>query len=303
MPDLEPVILPARQVKLDDSTPGDGMSLRRALPQSRRPRVGAWCFLDHFGPHDLPTGDPGMQVGPHPHIGLQTVTWLLEGELLHRDSLGIEQRIRPGQLNLMSAGNGITHSEESPQDRGKRLHGLQFWIALPDTVRNGDASFEHHAELPQLAFDGMDLTLFIGNALGEQSPATVHSPLVGLDISLVDGGSRHLPLDGNFEHALLVTEGEIVIDGHSLQPGALLFLPRGNGFVNLANASPARLALLGGEPFTEPLVMWWNFVARRHEEIVAAREDWMSGRRFARETGYAGEAISAPEISARLKAR
>lgn len=303
MPDLDPVILPARNARLDDNTEGPGMPLRRALPQSRRPRIGAWCFLDHFGPHDLGTNSPGMQVGPHPHIGLQTVTWLLDGELLHRDSLGYEQRIRPGQLNLMTAGNGVTHSEETPADAERRLHGLQFWIALPESMRQSDAAFEHHSELPWVDHDGMAATLFAGRALGEQSPATLHSPLVGLDLRLHDTGQRNLPLDGNFEHGLMVTEGEVEIDGHRLHDGALYYLPPGHGFVKLENDAPARLVLLGGEPFEEPLIIWWNFVARRHEEIVAAREDWMNGRRFARETGFAGEPIDAPEISARLKPR
>lgn len=294
----EPVILPAHSTRL-----GDELEIRRALPRSRLPRVGAWCFLDHFGPLPLPAGNPGVRVGPHPHIGLQTVTWLLEGEILHRDSLGYEQLIRPGQLNLMTAGGGITHSEESPPDRGPGIHGLQLWIALPDAERHCEPRFEHHAELPRLQRDGMDITVFAGTGLDLQSPARLHSPLVGMDMRLEDTGPRSLPLAPGFEHGLLVTEGQVVINGFELAPGALLFLPAGRDRLEVDCDAAARLLLIGGEPFEEPLILWWNFVARRHEEIVAARAAWMEGKGFRRHTDYDGPPLEPPEISARLKPR
>ena len=281
---------------------GDHMQVRRALPQRLRRRVGGWCFLDHYGPVTLAPGDAGMRVGPHPHMGLQTVSWLYSGSVFHRDSLGNEQLIRPGQLNLMTAGRGISHSEESPAGHPKNLHGLQFWIALPEAARHSEPAFHHHPVLPRLQRDGLDLTLIVGEALGQRSPAKVHSPLAGLDIICSDTGTRSLPLDPAFEHALIVIEGELTLGNARLVPGNLYYLGAGRGRVELGNAVPARAFLLGGEPMKEDVLLWWNFVGRTSEEMSEARAQWEAhAARFGEVRGYDGPRLIAPELKARLK--
>lgn len=273
---------------------GEGMRIRRALPTRLRRSIGAWCFLDHIGPAEV-AATRGLRVGPHPHIGLQTVTWLLEGEILHRDSLGSLQTIRPGQLNLMTSGHGISHSEESPTPRSPAIHGVQFWIALPEAARHGAAAFDHHPQLPLLQCGGARLTLLIGDYLGARSPARVHTPLLGLDACLAAGGTAHLPLREDFEHGVLVTRGELVVDGEALAPGTLLYLPPGRSELSLASAAGAQLVLIGGEPFAEDLLMWWNFVGRSKAEIAAACREWNQGdARFGEVRGYDGVRLVAP---------
>jgi quercetin 2,3-dioxygenase len=208
--------LPAHEASL-----GGGMTVRRALPHRLRRRVGAWCFLDHYGPVTLASKDGGMQIGPHPHIGLQTVSWLYEGAVLHRDSLGSLQLIEPGQLNVMTAGQGISHSEESPEGHPAGLHGLQFWIALPESRRHGEPAFDHHPKLPMVKRDGLAMALVIGAGLGEKSPAKVYSEMVGFDIVAQDTGTRTLPLDPAFEHALVLIEGGMTLDGQAMALGTL----------------------------------------------------------------------------------
>jgi redox-sensitive bicupin YhaK (pirin superfamily) len=270
--------------------------VRRLLPDRVRRMVGAWCFLDHFGP-DSVVNLPGMRVPPHPHIGLQTVTWLLAGEVLHRDSLGNTQTIRPGQLNLMTSGHGIAHSEESPGERPPLLHGLQLWIALPDDARHGPAAFAHHADLPAYTAAGVTGAVVIGELAGVRSPALVHTPLVGAD--LVVDADAEISLRPDFEYAVLVTEGSATVAGTPLVPGALLYLGSGRTSLPVTAAGPGRLFLLGGEPFTEELVMWWNFVGRSHTEIVAARGDWAAAsERFGVVHGYAGDPLPAPPLPA-----
>ena len=273
-----------------------GMGVVRTLPNKSRRMVGAWCFLDAYGPHDL-TGSAGMRVGPHPHIGLQTVSWLVAGEILHRDSLGSLASIRPGQLNLMTAGRGISHSEETPVQHTPVLQGVQLWVALPDADRTVAPAFDTHADLPVLTEGGLTATVLIGSMAGATSPATAYSPLVGAEITLAAGTDSRLPLDAGFEYALLALTGTTTVDGSGLSPGPLLYLGDGRTSVRLAAGSaPARVLLLGGEPFTEELVMWWNFVGRTHEEIVAARGDWESGTGFGTVHGYTGEPIPAPPM-------
>ncbi|MBG0823124.1 pirin family protein [Planomonospora sp. ID91781] len=295
----ESVLLPGHDVPLGRYT-----TVRRLLPQRPRRMVGAWCFADHFGPEDV-TGRPGMQVPPHPHTGLQTVTWLVEGEIVHRDSLGSDQAITPGQLNLMTSGHGIAHSEQSPPDHPPGMHGLQLWVALPEHARHGEPRFEHHPVLPVLEGGGDGtVTVVVGELGAERSPARVHSPLLGAEVLLASGGHRRLPLDPGFEHAVLVMSGTARVAGVDLEPGALLYLGQGRGEAVVDADGPARLFLLGGEPFDEPLVMWWNFVGRSHEEIVTAREDWAAGLRFGAVGGCAADPLPAPELpSVRLKAR
>ena len=287
-----------------EATVGGGMQVRRALPHRLRRRVGAWCFLDHYGPVTLAAQDAGMRVGPHPHIGLQTVSWLYEGAVLHRDSLGSLQLIEPGQLNLMTAGVGISHAEESPAGHPAGLHGLQFWIALPENRRHGAAAFDHHPTLPQIARDGLAMTLIIGEGLGERSPAKVYSDMVGLDLVCADTGSRRLPLDPTFEHAVFLIEGEMTLEGQPMAPGTLYYLGVGRDSVALGNLGPARAFLLGGVPMQEEVLLWWNFVARNTEEMQKARAEWEAhAGRFGEVHGYDGPRLLAPELTTKLKAR
>jgi redox-sensitive bicupin YhaK (pirin superfamily) len=272
-----------------------GMGVIRTLPNKHRRTVGAWCFLDAYGPEDL-TGSAGMRVGPHPHIGLQTVSWLVSGEILHRDSLGSRREIRPGQLNLMTAGRGIAHSEETPVEHTPLLHGVQLWVALPDADRDVAPAFDTHADLPVLTDRGLAATVLIGTLAGATSPARAYTPLVGAEITLAAGTDSQLPLQSDFEYAVLALDGAATVDGATLKPGPLMYLGMGGTSLRLAAGSAARVLLLGGEPFEERLVMWWNFVARDHDEIVQARAEWESGSGFGAVHGYAGAAIPAPPM-------
>ena len=245
--------------------------VRRVRPQRPRRTVGSWCFLDHAGPV---RGVPGQSfgIGPHPHMGLQTVTWLLAGELLHLDSLGSEQLIRPGQLNLMTAGHGVAHAEEDPA-RAEEVHAVQLWVAQPDGTRDGPAAFEHHAELPRLDLDHAEATVLVGSFAGADSPARRDTEHMGAELAL-RGPSTTVPLRPDYEHALVVLEGSVVVDGVPVQPGVLAYLGLGRDQCRLQVAAPARALLLGGVPFPEPILMWWNFVGRTREEISEARRQW-----------------------------
>jgi len=237
-----------------------------------------------------------MQVPPHPHIGLQTVTWLLEGNVLHRDSLGSEQMIRPGQLNLMTAGHGIAHSEESPAGHDPGLHGVQLWLALPGADRQAAPSFEHHAELPVLGLAGAEVTVFAGSLAGVTSPARTYSPLAGAEINAVSGGDITIPLAHAHEHVIFVARGSAAANGTTFAPGSLLYLGTGRGSVTLAAPAGARLFLLGGEPLGETLLMWWNFVGRTPDDITEAARAWAAGERFGEVRGYHGPPLAAPPL-------
>jgi quercetin 2,3-dioxygenase len=228
-----------------------------------------------MGP-ELVTETRGLDIGPHPHTGLQTVTWLVAGEVLHRDSLGTEQVIRAGQLNLMTAGNGVTHSEEATGRYRGQLHGVQLWVAQPEATRHGAAAFEHHAELPQVELGGAVATVLVGSLAGATSPARRDTALVGVDAALTPGTAAW-PLEPSFEHALVVLDGKVLVGEQVVAPGELAYLGRGREELVLTAADPARMLLLGGEPFPEPVLMWWNFVARSREELEAAYRQWESG--------------------------
>jgi len=272
---------------------GDGTEVRRMLPQRALRTVGAWCFADHFGPDDV-HDTPGMQVAPHPHTGLQTVSWLLEGAIVHRDSLGSLQRVEPRELSLMTSGHGIAHSEESPRlDRPAVLSGVQLWVALPEAARHGPAAYEHHTGLPTVEHGALRATVVLGEHAGVASPGLVFSPLVGLDVEVTGPGL--LPLDERFEHAAFVLTGAAVVDGQPLEVGALLDLGRGRS--ELTVDGDARLMVLGGEPLAEPLLLWWNFVCRSAEEVERARADWAAGTaRFGDVRGYDGPRLDAPPL-------
>ena len=223
------------------------------------------------------------------------MTWLVEGEVLHRDSLGITQRIRPGRLNLMTAGRGIAHSEESPIDRPATLHGVQLWIALPAAEQYREPSFEHYPELPRIVQDGWTVTVLAGQAFGMRSPARVHTPLIGLDITSTADAATQIPLDPAFEYGMIALRGSARIDAESLAIGTFLYLGRGRRAITLATAVPTRLVLLGGVPFGEEIIMWWNFVGRDRAELTRACREWNAGQGpFGEVLGYDGPRLQAP---------
>lgn len=250
------------------------IEVRRALPRRGRRSIGPWCFADHMGPADV-AEESGLDVGPHPHIGLQTVTWLIEGQALHRDSLGTQQVIAPGQLNLMTAGHGVAHAEEATGRYRGTLQGIQLWIALPDASRDGPAAFEHFDDLPTIDLSAGRATVFMGDFHGLASPARHDSELVALDLAL--RGEIILPLRPDYDHGLVVLEGSLVVNGRALAPGHLGYLRPGRDELTLRAGPATRAILLGGVPLSEPLFMWWNFVARTRHEIDAAYDAWVHG--------------------------
>jgi len=248
------------------------MRVRRTLPQRQRSLIGAWCFVDHYGP-DRVADTGGMVVAPHPHTGLQTVSWLFTGEVEHRDSAGNHAMVRPGEVNLMTAGRGISHSEVSPSST-TTLHGAQLWVALPDADRFVDPGFAHHAPTP-LAGDGWTARVFLGSLLGDTSPVPTYTPLLGAELLLDAGATLEVEADETFEHGVLVDAGVLSVEGVETKKDDLAYVPPGRSTLTLtAYAEPVRLLLLGGPPFGERIVMWWNIVARSHEEVVAWRADW-----------------------------
>ena len=301
--------LEARDVLLGRTT-----HVRRILPNKNRRMIGAWCFLDHYGPDDIKqTG--GMWVPPHPHTGLQTVTWLFEGEGLHTDSLGSHQRILPGQLNVMTAGHGICHAEVSPEDAPTLLHGVQLWTCLPDRVRDtAPADFTHLADLPTSHEGGMALRVFMGSLAGETSTAPAYTPLVGAEINLQPGASGTVPLDPEFEYGVLTVQGTVTVGGSDVPRNAMSYLGEGRTELSFAAPAdvdePATALLLGGAPFEEEIVMWWNFIGRSHEEIVEQRDAWNGAgvdwvpQRFGQVADFQGDRLLAPPMpNTRLKAR
>jgi redox-sensitive bicupin YhaK (pirin superfamily) len=267
-----------------------GVAVRRALPRRTRRTVGAWCFADHFGPAvaggpagadagaDTGSGGRGMGIGPHPHTGLHTVTWLVEGELLHRDSLGSEQLIRPGQLNLMTAGGGVSHAEETPARWEGRQHGIQLWVAQPDATRHGPPAFEHHAELPAAGLGAATATVLIGALAGAASAARADTPLLGAELaSTGGGGAAEVPLDPAHEHALVVLAGTVAVGATPIEPGRLAYLGRGREALALHLDRGARALVIGGRPFGEDIVMSWNFVGRTRDEMAQDAADWNAG--------------------------
>ncbi|NEK59106.1 pirin family protein [Geodermatophilus sabuli] len=284
-------LLPGKEVLLGEST-----RVRRLLPTLGRRMVGAWAFVDHYGPDDIAAG-AGMQVAPHPHTGLQTVSWLLEGEVHHLDSLGSDVRFGPGQLALMTAGHGISHAEQSPVAHPRFLHGAQLWVALPDAHRETAPAFEHHATLPGWASDGLTTTVLVGSFGGATSPGRTYTPLVGVDLALAPGADVEVPMEPGFEYGLLASSGSVVVDGAPLGRGAMLYLGTGRTTLRLTAGEASRLLLLGGEPFEERLVMWWNFVGRTGEEIADYAEQWNGeSDRFGTVLGYDGARLEAPPL-------
>jgi quercetin 2,3-dioxygenase len=298
-PEVE--VITSREVPLGGPR---AMTVRRTLPQRRRSLIGAWCFVDHYGPDDV-AGTGGMDVPPHPHTGLQTVSWLFSGEIEHRDSLGVHAVVRPGELNLMTGGHGIAHSEVSTPAT-TTLHGVQLWLALPDHARDARRDFTHHVPEP-VQIDGATVRVLLGSLAGDTSPVRTFTRLLGAEIVLEPGARAVLDVQPGFEHGVLVDRGPVRLGETVLEPSDLGYVAPGRTSLTLANPGdePARVVLLGGEPFGEQIVMWWNFVGRSHDEIVAFREAWEAeSERFGRVEGYAGSRLPAPPMpNARIKPR
>jgi len=252
-------VYPGRDIALGQ------LAVLRALPVKGRRLVGPWCFLDRFGPLSFTEGVP-MDVAPHPHMGLQTVSWLLDGEIAHLDSLGSEAVLRPGGVNVMTSGAAIAHAEQTPRDHTGRLNGVQLWTALPEVDRHRAPAFQQVPEVPRVELAGGLAQVFSGALSGATSPADHFSPLVGADLQVRRGARLTVPLVSGHEHALLVLDGHCALEGQPL------------------------------EPFPETILMWWNFVARTLDEIRVARDDWEARRRFGEVPAYQGPRLVAPEL-------
>ena len=270
------------------------LPVRRTLPQRQRSLIGAWCFADHYGPQDL-AETVGMDVPPHPHTGLQTVSWLFRGEIEHRDSYGVHQIVRPGELNLMTAGAGICHSEVSTPS-STVLHGVQLWVALPNADRDTARDFDHYAPEP-FSRGEATIRVFLGQLAGVRSPVHTFTPLLGAQIDLAAGCTIELDVDPGFEHGVLLDLGRVEVSGRALESGELAYLGPGQHTLAIRNVAglAARLLLLGGPPFPDELLMWWNFVGRTHEDIVEYRNQWENGGdRFGAVRGYTGSVPRLP---------
>ena len=270
-------------------------TVRRVLPSPRRIMVGPFIFVDQFGPAEIPPGH-GMDVRPHPHIGLATVTWLFEGAINHRDSLGSFATIRPGQVNLMTAGHGIVHSERGlPEefDRPKRIYGMQTWLALPDGQEDIAPAFESRAELPLVEDNCASARVIMGTLWGRTAPTTQYAATIYAEIVLAPGGAIPIDADAD-ERAVMLVGGEAELDGVALELYALAVLAPGQA-MRLASDRGARVMLLGGEAFHSPRHVWWNFVHSSRERINAAKDDWFAGR-FPKVPGDEDEFIPLPKI-------
>ncbi len=273
--------------------------VRRALPSPKRVMVGPFIFVDQFGPAHLPPGQ-AMDVRPHPHIGLATVTWLFEGAIDHRDSLGSFATIRPGQVNLMTAGRGIVHSERSPQTErvakdggGPHLYGMQTWLALPDGREEIAPAFESLTDLPLIEDNCVSARVIMGTLWGQTSPTTQHAATIYAEISFAPGGTIPIDADAD-ERAVMLVGGEASVEGQPLELFGLSVLAPGAA-MRLSSASGGRVMLLGGEAFTTPRHVWWNFVSSSRERINQAKQDWRQGA-FPKVAGDADEFIPIPDV-------
>ena len=280
---------------------GRGTVIKRALPSRNKRMIGAWCFLDHAGPVTFPQGD-GLDVGPHPHIGLQTFTWMIEGTMMHTDSIGSKQLIRPKQVNLMTAGHGISHTEVAP-DSEIHMHAAQLWIALPDDKINIAPQFDHYPELPVVEQDNIEFTVLVGSFLETQSPVKVHSELLAVDLTAKESATTRIPLNPNYEYGFLALEGTANINSHELDDNNLVVLERGLKEIEVQLHQGTRLLMLGGKPFESPILLWWNFVGRTQEELAIAREQWINqDSRFGHIPDYDGPRLEAPAFPDKMRA-
>jgi quercetin 2,3-dioxygenase len=280
---------PSREVKLGP------LAVRRGLPVRGRRLVGPWCFLDRFGPLTFTEGSP-IDVAPHPHMGLQTVTWLLDGEIVHDDSLRNETVLQRGGVNVMTSGDAIAHAERTPVKNSGRLNGVQLWTALPDRHRHRKASFQHVPEVPAWELSGGIVHVFSGRCGEAVSPAEHFSDLVGADLRVHAAGRLTIPLERRYEHAVLLLDGDAGIEGQRLDAGVLYYLGTERAEMTLTSVTGGRVLLVGGPPFPETILMWWNFVARTPDEIRDARDDWEAHRRFGEVDAYNGPRLAAPDL-------
>lgn len=285
---------PARSAELG------ALTIRRVLPVRQRRMIGPWCFLDRYGPLTFTEGKP-MDVGAHPHIGLQTVSWLLSGEIVHNDSLGSEGLIRPGELSLMTSGRGISHTEQTPTENSGTLNGVQLWVALPESARHDAPAYQRIVDLPHMEFPGGMASIILGEFGAARSSGSAFSPCVGAELQIHLGRSLTIPLNPQFEHALQLLDGDAMIEGQRINLDTLYYLGTHRDETQLTSTRGARLLLIGGEPFKEPILMWWNFVARSQEEIAAARSAWEAHELFPDVPGWRGGRIGAPQFLPRLR--
>jgi redox-sensitive bicupin YhaK (pirin superfamily) len=262
------------------------LGIVRVLPTKNRRTIGPWCFVDLMQADDVDRPPP-LEIGPHPHIGLATVTWLFTGTVLHSDSLGTEQLIRPGQLNLMTAGHGIAHAEEGVNTdqtwEATGTMGVQMWLAQTEETRHGTSAFQHVEDLPEIEIGEARGRLLVGTIEGIRSPATFAHPTIGLDLTL--DADTTLPVEPAFEHGVVPIDRPVKVGDDIVEPGSLAIVPSGRDHLGLgARSAPARVMILGGEPLGEEVKMWWNFVARTTEELTEAWRDWEAGdeERFGR---------------------
>lgn len=276
-------IITSREVPLGGPR---SMTVHRTLPQRQRSTIGAWCFVDHYGPDDV-SATGGMDVAPHPHTGLQTVSWLFRGEITHHDSADNHAVVKPGEANFMTAGSGICHSEVSTQDT-TTLHGVQLWVALPNDARGTNPGFDHYKP-KAVQLDGGHALVFIGELFDSTSPVRMFTPLVGAEIHIKPGATITIEVDPKFEHGFLLDTGELTVGGTTVKRTELAYTGVGENTIKLHNpgTEESRLVLIGGEPLTEDLVMWWNFIGRSTEEIAQFRKEWEEeSDRFGNVHGY-----------------
>lgn len=271
------------------------LHVTRVLPIRNKRMVGPWCFFDRFGPLSFTDAKP-MDVAPHPHTGLQTVTWLIDGEVLHDDSIGSEATARPGGVNIMTAGKGIAHAEQTPRGNSGKLNGVQLWVALPDFARNMEPMFEGLKEVPKIEERGGIIHVFAGGIGGVVSPGKYFSEIVGAELQIHPGQSLEFPLNPHFEHAVMILDGDCSMGNEALADHRLYYLGAKRSSMSLKSRSGGRIMLIGGPAFPEKILMWWNFVARTPEEIAQAREDWESHIRFGDVTAYEGPRLKSPDI-------
>ncbi|QHD86999.1 pirin family protein [Gordonia sp. JH63] len=285
------------------------MTVHRTLPQRSRSLIGAWCFIDHYGPDDVASSG-GMDVPPHPHTGLQTVSWLFTGEVEHRDTMGNHAMVRPGEINLMTAGHGIAHTEVSTPDT-TTLHGVQLWVALPAENADTARDFAHHRP-DALDLGGVTARVFLGELFGTRSPVHTFTPLTGAQLDFAPGVAVDIDVDPEHEHGILVDTGSVEVAGADAAPLArteLGYIGLGARRITLTNVAEtdARVIFLGGAPLAEDIVMWWNFIGRTHDDIVGFRDQWEArSERFGQVQGYVGatQHLPAPPLPhSRLRAR
>lgn len=283
------IAYPGRSTFLGD------LPIIRCLPLRGRRMVGPWCFLDRFGPISFSNGKP-MFVTPHPHIGLQTITYLLVGEVLHTDSLGSQALLKPGGVNVMTAGHAIAHAEETPETNSGVLNGVQLWTALPDNHRHMNPNFFHTYQVPFVGIENAEVHVFAGTYAERTCPAPYYSPILGLDVAIHPHSTFELTLQPEFEHAVMLLEGDCTHNGTALDDKSLYFLGKNRKSITVSSQKGSHLLVIGGLPFEENILMLWNFVARTQDEIAEARADWEAHLRFGEVPGDHGQRLRAPSL-------